>query len=121
MRPLVPFKLFLFGPAILFAIGFLSNAIVMAANGGTMPVLTAGGCTEDAIAGYAEEVDREGMQVHSCMTKATRLKFLADWIVIRHLGVASPGDFFEWAFNLTFKPGLLIWCLLMIIRRPYAQ
>lgn len=106
---------------ILFAIGFASNAIVMAANGGMMPVLTAGGCTPEAIALYAEEEETEGMQTHSCMTKASRLKFMADWIVIRHLGIASPGDFFEWAFNLTFKPGLLIWCLLMIIRRPYAR
>lgn len=113
----IPYRLFLFGPLLLMAIGFTSNAVVIAANGGTMPVLESG-CTNDEFAG---EIDREGMQVHSCMTKATRLKFLADWILIRHLGIASPGDFFEWAFELTYQPAWLIWCVLMIIRRPHAE
>lgn len=113
----IPFKLFLFGPLLLMALGFTSNAVVMAANGGTMPVLMAG-CTNDQ---FQDEIEREGLQVHSCMTHATRFKFLADWISIRHRGIAGPGDFCEWAFELTYQPSLLIWCLLMIVRRPYAQ
>jgi hypothetical protein len=94
----IPNWQFLVIPAAAFAIGFLSNAIVMAANHGQMPVLLPGGMT----------IDSDDL-IHSAMTAQTHLKFLADWIVIRGLGIASPGDFGEWLFDATFIPAFAIW------------
>lgn len=82
------------------------NAIVMAANGGQMPVLMPGGNCN-----MIEESD----WIHSCMTSATHLKFLADWIVMHH-AVASPGDFLIWLSDATLWPGLIIWSALMILK-----
>ena len=101
------------GPTISYGVGFASNAIVMAANQGQMPVLVPGGCTNEVKEELASEQEREGLQVHSCMTKETRLKILADWIVIRHVGVASPGDFFEWLGDKTFLPALIVFATLV--------
>jgi Family of unknown function (DUF5317) len=116
----IPFWYLLFGPILLFALGFTMNATVMAANHGQMPVLFPGGCTADVQERLGLEQAIEGMSVHSCMTKETRLKFLADWIVIRHLGVASPGDLLEWASDSTTTIGLILWIFAMITRRTYA-
>lgn len=96
----IPYASLLLGPLALFAIGFTMNALVMAANHGQMPVLVPGGCGPDTM---------EGDVIHSCMVAGTHLKFLADWIVIRHLGVASPGDFLEWACDGAFWPSLVMW------------
>lgn len=84
-------------PAAAFILGFTMNAVVMAANGGQMPVLF-NACSVDAIG--------EGTvgAIHSCMTATTHLKFLADWIAVRGLGIASPGDFLEWFGAATFTP-----------------
>ena len=101
----IPYWPLLLGPGLLFGLGFLSNAIVMAVNHGQMPVLWPGGCTPETM---------EGDLIHSCMTHATHLKFLADWVVIRGFGIASPGDFCEWAYEYIAMPAHLIWALLMI-------
>lgn len=97
----IPHKLFLLGPFAIITIGFLLNAFVMAKNGGTMPVLWPGGCD-------AMPVD----EIHSCMTHATHWKFLADWINVPN-GVASPGDFFIWAYQYSIIPSLVAWVLLV--------
>jgi Family of unknown function (DUF5317) len=94
----------LVGPAILYALGFVSNAAVMAVNGGQMPVQWPGGCSEEVRKQFSVEQLIEGMEVHSCMTKDTKLRWLADWIVIRHAGVASPGDFLEWGGDYAQVP-----------------
>lgn len=91
-------------PALMFGVGFLMNAVVMAANGGQMPVLIPGG-------DCASFINPEDF-VHGCMTHATHLKILADWVVINHFGIASPGDFFEWAADGAFWP-----CLIAFIAR----
>jgi hypothetical protein len=88
----------IFGPALMFAFGFILNAIVMSANGGQMPVLMPGGCPVDGM----DEV----FPIHVCMTATSHLKFLADWIVINHFGIASPGDFFLWGGESAFWPAL---------------
>lgn len=100
----IPYSYLLLGPSALFALGFILNAVVMAANGGQMPVLFPGGCAD----GFGDDV------IHSCMNGATHLKFLADWIVINHVGVASPGDFGEWAGDAAFWPALTAWVALII-------
>jgi hypothetical protein len=103
----IPYWPLLTGPALFFGIGFAMNAIVMAANHGQMPVLWPGGCPQD---GVSEDV----FPIHACMSAATHLKFLADWIVIRGLGVTSPGDFFEWLSDATLMPALYMWLALVI-------
>jgi hypothetical protein len=96
----IPYASLLLGPTALFAIGFTMNALVMAANHGQMPVLVPGG--------NCSLIDAEDF-IHSCMTAGTRLKFLADWIVINPFGVWSPGDLFELACKTTLWPGLILW------------
>lgn len=96
----IPYAGLLLGPITLFAIGFTLNALVMAANHAQMPVLMLGG--------NCSLIEAEDI-IHSCMTASTRLKFLADWIVIRHSGIWSIGDFFELACEVTLWPSLILW------------
>lgn len=79
------------------------NAIVMAANHGQMPVLIPG------LVSGACPLDPDSDWIHSCMNAGTHLKFLADWVVIRHFGIASPGDFFLWGGDNAFWPCLVTW------------
>ena len=104
--PKVPYAWLLLGPWILFGVGFAMNAFVMAMNGGQMPVLWPGGCSGMPTNG--DDI------VHSCMTHATHFKWLADWIVINHVGVASPGDFLEWAWGFIQGPTFIAWIALII-------
>lgn len=113
----IPYWYFLLGPALLIALGFSMNAVVMAVNNGQMPVLVPGGCTPLIQDALDSEQANEGLAVHACMTNASRLRILADWIVIRHLGVASLGDFCQWAGELTMTFGFVIWAFAMITRR----
>ena len=88
-------------PALSFGIGFTMNAIAVAVNGGQMPVQFPGGCdvmeTVLAARGVTDII-------HSCMTSDTHLKFLCDWILIRGVGVASPGDLLEWLSDAVATP-----------------
>lgn len=92
----------LFLPASLFAIGFMMNALVMGVNHSQMPVLipglTHGACPIDGT---------ESDVIHTCMNASTHLKFLADWVTIRGLGIACPGDFLEFFGEATFRPALI--------------
>lgn len=103
--PKIP-HVWLFSPYVAFAVGFLLNAAVTAANGGQMPVLFPGGCPKD---GFGDDDI-----IHTCMTNASHLKFIADWIVINHFGIVSPGDFLEWAFAYTYVPAAVAWVTLQI-------
>ena len=80
------------------------NALALVVNGNQMPVLTPGACGADTF----ESV------IHVCMTRATHLKVLCDWIFIRGDGVYSPGDFLEMAFDNTQIPALIVWVVLMV-------
>lgn len=99
----IPYSYLLYGPALVYAVGFIMNMIVMVANHGQMPVLIPGGWVG------ACPIDPDADWIHSCMMPATHFKFLADWIVMHH-GVASPGDFLEWLCDATFWPALVLWC-----------
>ena len=105
--PRIPYAWIIFTPPALFALGFLLNAIVVAANGGQMPVHVPGGAcrliSEDDI-------------VHTCMTAASHLKILADWILINGSDprIASPGDFLEWSLDQTMFPAFVAWVALII-------
>ena len=95
----------IFGPSMLFALGYLMNALVMAANHGQMPVLYPGGGCGPADF-WSDDI------VHVCMNAQTHFRFLADWIPMVHRGqldaMASPGDFLEMACEKTFTPSLFI-------------
>ena len=80
------------------------NAIVMASNGGTMPVLYPSGCSVDIL----------GVDLwHSCFTHATHLKILCDWIPFTG-GVYSLGDVFIEFWDLTMYPALAVWIALIV-------
>lgn len=102
----IPYKPLLVGPALAYGCGILMNAIVVAANQGQMPVLWPGGCSQ-----FTSD---EFVQIHSCMTSASHLKFLADWFLLNGVGEFSPGDFLIWLGAFTWDYALLIWAILMV-------
>ena len=104
--PKIPYWPLLAGPAVSFGVGFLLNAIVKAANLGKMPVLMPGG--------VCSSLDFAGDDIHSCMTSATHLKFLADWVSVGTIAIASPGDFLILLGSYTVYAALLTWAVLMI-------
>lgn len=106
----VPYWPFLIVPAAAYGLGFLLNEIVISINNGQMPVLSPGGCSS-AIAGV---LFTEDDYIHSCMTGASHLKFLSDWIIIKGMGIASPGDFLIWGGDRVMWPALIIWATLVI-------
>lgn len=108
MRIKIPYWPLLLGPSLAVGLGMLMNAVVIAANHHTMPVLVTS-CEQSSV-GWA----MSGDNVHACMDQLSRFKFLADWFYIPGLGTASPGDFFEWASELAWYPSLAIWASLMI-------
>lgn len=100
----IPRKLLFVGPSLCFVIGVAMNAIVMAANGGTMPVLYPSGCSTDIL----------GVDLwHSCFTHATHLKILCDWIPFTG-GVYSLGDCFIELWDLFLYPALAVWIALLV-------
>ena len=105
MRSKIPYWPLLAGPYLMLAVGFLLNAIVIAANHGQMPV--------QCIHGSDKFLD--GNPIHACMVASSHLKFLSDWVLINGLGIASPGDFLMWAYEIVLTPFTYIWALLMII------
>lgn len=102
----MPFKTILLGPTLSYALGAASNIVTIAFNKGQMPVLWPGGCSD-----MTPDAD---MQIHVCMTTASHLKPLADWIVVSGLGVLSPGDLLIFGALYSFVPALLIWIALVI-------
>jgi len=112
MKLRIPHAWLLIGPYVLFALGAMSNFIVMAANGAQMPVLTPGGCS------IFDNLKNPDDIFHSCMTHASHLKFLADWIVIQG-GVASPGDFALYACEYAMIPAFWMWMAWVI--RDYTE
>ena len=104
----IPYAYLLVGPTLLYALGFFLNVIVLSVNNGQMPVLVPGGCDPQL---FGQDM------LHKCMTNASHLKVLADWIVIKEgfgVKVASPGDFLMWAYDFIFAPALILWAYVMI-------
>ena len=106
MRLRIPYWQLLVFPALMVAVGFFMNSIAVAVNGGQMPVLWPGGC--------AAMLAIQDDGIHQCMTHATHLKFLCDWILWHGMGVASPGDFLELGQNAIQLPCLYAWIALVI-------
>ena len=98
----IPYAWLLFGPYLLFVLGFVMNAAVVFANGHHMPVFSPGG--------DCSLIDPEDV-VHACGNHATHLKAFADFIVTNE-GISSIGDFFMETLSLTKIPALVAWALL---------
>jgi hypothetical protein len=97
----IPYWPLLVGPAILFAFGFFLNGVTAAVNGGRMPA-------------FMSPCEFDPMDwMHTCFSKATHLRILADWIYMGK-GYESVGDIFENLYELTFLPALVAWIALMI-------
>lgn len=109
--PKIPHWPFLLGPVILFATGAAMNIIVMGLNHGQMPV-------NHALCSSMLEPDD---WKHACMTSATHLKVIADWLVINGMGVASIGDLLMWAGSATWNYSLIVWASLMIVDRQEGK
>lgn len=101
----IPNKGLILGPQIFFYVGALLNQLVLAANNGQMPVQFPGGCTDDILESLTGTV-------HACMTSASHLKFLSDWINLGRAGIYSPGDILL-IFGDTIT-GPLFWCWLTL-------
>lgn len=95
-------------PAALFLLGAACNQVVIFANHGLMPVSWPGGCSV-----YPKDPDHRD-PVHVCMTKASHLRPLADWIKSSD-AVSSPGDYIMDAAQVFLEPFLILWIILTTI------
>lgn len=108
MKLKIPYPILLLGPSLFFFLGLSLNAIVVAANRHTMPVLTSN--CEESMARW----ESVGDPIHACMTPQTHLKFLADWFYIPTVGTASIGDGFETVYEYGEWPAWFLWIGLVI-------
>jgi hypothetical protein len=104
----IPYWMLAVVPQAMFWLGFALNSAVIAVNGGQMPVQFPGGCiTPD-----------EDIMIHQCLTSATHLKFLCDWILVRGgilpFGFYSPGDFVMLAGAAAMTPCLIALATLIL-------
>jgi hypothetical protein len=110
-----PYKSLFFGPSLAHWAGVFANKIVMAVNGGFMPVQVAGGCPADAIGGILDAT-------HSCLTAASHLVLFADWLNF-HKYTASLGDLLIDLGDAAFWPLLIAGILLLVrdrVRQPFG-
>jgi len=105
----IPYWPILAVPSLSIMLGFFLNAIVMAANGGQMPVLVPGG--------NCSLIDSQDI-LHVCMNAHTHLKILADWISF-YDSMTSLGDFFLLFGKHFYIPALYTWAVLVI--RDYRE
>jgi Family of unknown function (DUF5317) len=100
----IPNKGLLLVPQAMYWLGAFLNQLVLAANNGQMPVLFPGGCP-------AELQEALEGSIHTCMTSASHLKILADWINV-HIYIMSIGDVLLGLGDLFTGP--LFWCWLTL-------
>ena len=101
------FLLLVILPILLWGLGYTMNVIVMAANHGMMPVALYNCGSIDF------------GKVHSCMTDATHLKWMADWINVgqgEQVVLASLGDALEYLVESTWIYSVILWMVLAIER-----
>jgi hypothetical protein len=107
----IPYATLLTVPYACYVIGITLNVLALALNQNQMPVLGPGGCSP-AVADT----------IHACMTHATHLKILSDWIYWPQDGgiaFASIGDVFITAYEKTFDLALAAW--LALVLRDYSE
>jgi len=101
----IPYWQFLLGPTLGMYLGIAINCIVLAANHGQMPVQWPGGCGGWDVSEYDF--------IHVCMTHASHLKFLCDWISLGGY-IASPGDMLIFLGSYFQTPAMFAWIILMV-------
>lgn len=105
----IPYWYLLVGPKLLENVGMFMNKITMAVNGGLMPV-QAPGCN----AGMFEDDP-----FHGCLTSASHLKVLCDWLNF-HSSIDSLGDLTIDLSRFLLVPCLIIWATLMSVKHKEA-
>lgn len=98
----IPYSWLLFGPYVLFALGFVLNAACIFTNGHQMPVYPP---LHECSALDPRDI------IHTCMNSGTHLKVLGD-IFVSSDGVASFGDLLMAAGDATSIPALVAWAIL---------
>lgn len=98
----IPYWGLLAGPWLIFYLGAGLNQLVMAVNGGAMPVLFPG------------VLDLSSDPIHIAMTHATHLKFLADWIDL-HTAILSPGDLLLLLAEAIQSPCFYAWLAIVLV------
>lgn len=104
MRLKIPYWPILLGPLALGYLGGLLNIIATASNHEQMPVLFPGGCFEGL---FADDLR------HVCMTSATHLKIVCDWILVG-TKLKSPGDFLIGFYEEFESVSLYLWIALIV-------
>lgn len=99
----IPYFWLLAAPYLAYAAGFLLNGICILANHHQMPVYPVGG--------DCSFLDAD--TVHVCMSKASHLTVLADWIVSGD-GISSIGDAFMDTCRATRLDVFIAWCILVV-------
>jgi hypothetical protein len=97
----IPYWTLAVAPLLSWGVGFGMNAVAVAANGGTMPVQFPFTVADVLTNGFLVD---HGDIIHSVMTPQTHFKFLCDWILVRDLGIASPGDLLLWLSDCIATP-----------------
>ena len=98
-------------PTLLYYLGSAMNIIVIAANKGLMPVDTAECFAANVPIGAALDADQGGN--HVCMSAASHLKWLADWIWVGN-GTASLGDLGIYTGLALQEPLFWVWMTLLL-------
>jgi Family of unknown function (DUF5317) len=101
----------LVSPYVLLGLGVFLNVLVITANQGYMPV-----APSSIIDGMAIGPTHPGLvldEIHRVMQSSDHLKFLADWIQIPRMSVASPGDLFLWLSDCIRVPSFIVWLTML--------
>jgi hypothetical protein len=111
---LFPYWPYLLAPTALYYFGYFQNVLVITANQGTMPVhfphaFWSAVATSNLHVSAGTLVDA----VHRVMQPSDHLKWLADWIQLRGVGTASPGDMAIWLGETTKWPGIAAYLALV--------
>jgi hypothetical protein len=112
----VPYWYLLAIPYASLYFGIALNQLVMVVNHNQMPVDWPQSLW-DAECSDPTTMAQQGDLIHSCMTHATHLKFLCDWIVLGNPGIdgiMSTGDLFIFLYDLLVPLTFYIWVVLVI-------
>lgn len=102
-------------PIVAMYFGSAMNELALVVNGNQMPVFLPASMWEicsDPIRAFGQAGDT----IHSCMTHATHLKFLCDWIVLGNPNpdmIMSPGDVFIFLGYYLQMPAMFAWFALV--------
>jgi hypothetical protein len=115
----IPYWYLLVLPYVSLYLGVAMNQLVMLVNGNQMPVYFPASIY-DYECGDPTFLLQGGDVVHTCMTHATHLKFLCDWIMLGNpvpVYIMSPGDIFIFLYEMAVPLAFYFWVILNINRQ----